>query len=65
MEWDPVLSKVLQYTRQLWPAEVTEELKPYFNRREELTLEGNCLLWGIESSCAQTLARISTGGVAP
>ena len=46
-ERDPVLSKVLQYTRQLWPAEVTEELKPYFNLREELTLEGNCLLWGI------------------
>ena len=46
-ERDPVLIKVLQYTRQLWPAEVTEELKPYFNRREELTLEGNCLLWGM------------------
>ena len=47
-ERDPVLSKVLQYTHQLWPAEVAEELKPYFNRREEeLTQEGNCLLWGM------------------
>ena len=32
---DIVLSRVLRYTREGWPEvkEVTEELKPYFNRR--------------------------------
>ena len=46
-ERDPVLSKVLTYTRQCWPLVVPDELKPYSNRREELTLEGNCVLWGM------------------
>jgi hypothetical protein len=44
---DPVLSKVLTYTRHHWPDDIPEELKPYSNRRDELTLEGNCVLWGI------------------
>ena len=46
-ERDPVLSKVLTYTRQCWPSAVPDELNPYHNRREELTLEGNCVLWGM------------------
>ena len=45
--YDPVLSKVIQYTRQGWPAVISDELKPYYVRRHELTLESNCLLWGI------------------
>ena len=46
---DIVLSRVLRYTREGWPEvkQVTEELKLYFNRREELSIEDNCLLWGI------------------
>ena len=27
--------------------EVGEACKPYWNRRHELTVEGDCLLWGI------------------
>ena len=46
-ERDPVLSKVLMYTRQCWPSVVPEKVKPYSNRRKELTLEGNCVLWGM------------------
>ena len=42
--YDPVLSKVIQYTRQGWPAVIPDELKPYYVRRHELTLESNCLL---------------------
>ena len=44
---DPCLSKVLQYTRQGWPSTVPEQLKPYKQRANEITIEGNCLLWGI------------------
>ena len=44
---DAVLSKVLLYARSGWPEEVPEALKPYWNRRLELTTEGDCVLWGI------------------
>ena len=44
---DPKLSKVLQYTRQGWPSTVPDELKPYKQRADEITTEGDCLLWGI------------------
>ena len=44
---DPCLSKVLQYTRQGWSSTVCEQLKPYKQRANEITIEGNCLLWGI------------------
>ena len=43
---DPVLSKVILYTRKGWPSSVRDTLKPYFQRRHELTVEENCLLWG-------------------
>ena len=45
--YDPILSKVLQYTKQGWPDKVDEPLKPYWNRRAELTLEDDCIMWGI------------------
>ena len=44
---DPILSKVLMYTKQGWPDKVDEILRPYWNRRTELTLEGDCIMWGI------------------
>ena len=44
---DPLLSKVHQYTLKGWPTEVPEALKPYSTRRQELTVEGDCLLWGM------------------
>ena len=44
--WFPVLSQVLQFVLQGWPSEVEEEaLKPYFIRREELSVQAGCLLW--------------------
>jgi len=44
---DPVLSQVLQFVLQGWPVAVEEEtLKPYFIRREELSVHAGCLLWG-------------------
>ena len=44
---DPVLSKVLEYLRRGWPQKVSEELAPFWRRKEELSIEGNCILWGI------------------
>ena len=48
---DPVLSKVLQFTKYGWPsissqADVSDMFKPYWLRHTELTIEGSCLLWG-------------------
>ena len=39
---DPKLSKVPQYTRQGWPSTVPDELKPYKQREDEITNEGDC-----------------------
>ena len=45
---DPVLARVLEYTLVGWPNHVTEEkLKPYFTRRNELTADQGCVLWGM------------------
>ena len=46
---DPILIKVLHYTKQGWPRtqQSTEALKPFRQRSQELTVEGRCLLWGM------------------
>ena len=41
---DAVLSRVLQYTKNGWPAAVDDTLKVYFNKQQEITVEGGCLL---------------------
>ena len=43
---DPILSKVMTFVQQGWPSQVQNELKPYYTRKDELTVEANCLLWG-------------------
>ena len=44
---DVILSKVWRYSKSGWPQKVPDCLRPYWNRRNELTLEGDCLMWGI------------------
>ena len=44
---DPILGTVLRYTQQGWPSKVPEHLKPYWVRRNELTVEKGILMWGI------------------
>ena len=44
---DPILSKVRRFTKSGWPHQVQECLKPYWYQRNEITVEGDCLLWGI------------------
>ena len=46
---DAVLSKVIKYCEIGWPQNVNEdqeEIVPYFRRKNELSVEGGCLLWG-------------------
>ena len=45
---DPVLARVLHYTQSGWPASVEPKMKPFFNRRLEITIEAGCLMWGIK-----------------
>ena len=45
---DPVLSKVLRFTLDGWPAYTDEEtLKLYFNKKDEITIEAGVLQWGV------------------
>ena len=44
---DPLLSQVYRYTQSGWPSEVDDLLLPFWNRRNELSIETGCLLWGI------------------
>ena len=46
---DPILSKVLRYLRSTWPRDHTipQCLRPFSDRRNELTVEEGCLMWGI------------------
>ena len=44
---DPILSVVAGYVRQGWPMNANDvEIATYFRRRNELTSEQGCLLWG-------------------
>jgi len=48
-QYDPLLSRVLHFIINGWPnsTDISEELKPYYTRREQLTSEQGCILWGI------------------
>ena len=44
---DVILAKVLNHVLYGWPEATQEEaLKPFFNRKEELSVQDGCLLWG-------------------
>ena len=44
----PVLSRVLHYVKSGWPvAQSDPTIQPYWVRRQELTIEQGCILWGI------------------
>lgn len=46
-KYDPVLSKVLDFTNHGWPHLIHEEqVKPYATKSAELSVEKRCLLWG-------------------
>ena len=44
---DPVLSQVLLYTTKGWPNSCQmETFKPYFTRKDEISIQDGCLMWG-------------------
>ena len=43
---DPILLQVLEYVLTGWPNHVDRGLQPFFTKREELSTERGCLLWG-------------------
>ena len=43
---DPILSKVFQYCYTGWPNKVESDLVPFRNRHLELSIQGDCILWG-------------------
>ncbi|XP_057711364.1 uncharacterized protein K02A2.6 [Corythoichthys intestinalis] len=43
---DAELSKLHSYIMDGWPKEISEELKVYHKKREELSVEQGCVLWG-------------------
>lgn len=48
---DPVLARVKSWVIQGWPAEQewSPEYQQYYRRRNELTVEEGCLLWGVRT----------------
>ena len=43
---DPIISNVIDYVLSGWPSKVNEQFKPYLCRRNELSVESSCLIWG-------------------
>ena len=43
---DPELSKIVTFAQSGWPRTVSENLQPFFVRRDELTIKQGCLMWG-------------------
>ena len=45
---DPLLSKVLLYTKNGWPHKFSDDLRPFYRHRLEITIECACLMWGMK-----------------
>ena len=46
---DPVLSRVMENTKQGWPTFSEKELEPFQRRKDELTIQDGCLMWGSQA----------------
>ena len=63
---DYILSKVLDLVRYGWPKQLNGEiLRPFFNIKNALSVEGNCLFYGqriiIPSTCQETVLKMLHG----
>ncbi|XP_031343921.1 uncharacterized protein K02A2.6-like [Photinus pyralis] len=59
---DEILRKVFEFASQGWPSDCKEEeLKPYYIRRDQITIEDNLLMWGhrliIPSRCRKEVLK--------
>lgn len=45
---DPTLAKVRKFVQQGWPdKEDDKQMSPYFQRKDKLSVEDRCILWGV------------------
>ena len=45
---DHVLKRVLEFLQNgKWPDKITDDIKPYYNKRNELSIEEGIILWGL------------------
>ena len=44
---DSILSKVRRFMKEGWPKKIDKSLRAFEGRRQELTVEHGCVLWGI------------------
>ena len=45
---DGILYEVLKYLRDdKWPEHITQEVRPYFTKRNELSIENDIIMWGL------------------
>ena len=53
----PTMAKALSLTQNGWPVDfcLAPELKPYFTRKHELTVQQGCLMWGLKTIIPPTL----------
>ena len=52
---DSLLSTVQRYISEgIWPDSPTDELRPYWTKRLELTTHAGCIMWGGQSCCNTT-----------
>ena len=47
---DPILVKVYQYVMEGWPHKPVEDsIKPFYQRKDQLSADQGCLLWGLRT----------------
>lgn len=52
---DKILSQVYEHVMFGWPEKITDELKPYFNKRQSLSTDNDCLYYGNRIVIPQSL----------
>ncbi|XP_061385257.1 uncharacterized protein K02A2.6-like [Danaus plexippus] len=56
---DPILSRIKYYVESGWPLTCSDEkLKPFFIRKNELYIEGGCLMWGYRMVIPESLRKL-------
>ncbi|KAK2557798.1 hypothetical protein P5673_019755 [Acropora cervicornis] len=51
---DPSLSSVMEHIKQGWPAVHETELEPFHEKKDKLTIQDGCLMWGSRKKPVQS-----------
>jgi len=46
---DKILQQVIDFQVNGWPNQVTEQFQVFYRKKEELSVENDCLLWGVRT----------------